>query len=33
MRKACARTGNAGMGVLIHAGEIMKGTLEEVMKM
>lgn len=32
MRKVCARIGNAGMGVLIRAGEVMKGSLEEVMK-
>lgn len=31
-RKVCARTGNTRMGVLVHAGEVMEGSLEEVIK-
>lgn len=30
--KACARTGDTGMGILIHPEEVTKGSLEEVMK-
>lgn len=32
MRKACVRTGKPLMDIVTHPGEIMKGSLEEVMK-
>ena len=33
MRKACARTGDTGMGIPIHPEEVTKGSLEEAVKL